>query len=829
MNMNVIMSQYSYGYKCYYPSPIPLLLRCTTTNNNKNPHCSLSFASLPLSDSPDAGVKIATEANTVLSSEGIKERIRKLFNNKVELSVSSYDTAWVAMVPSPHYSLEPCFPECVDWLLDNQLANGSWGLPRHSPLLLKDTLSSTLACILALKQWGVGEDHINKGLHFMESNFPSAIDKNQHSPTGFDIIFPGMLDYAKDLDLKLPLDPTVLNAMLRYRELELKRCYEMQPEETEAYLAYVSEGTGKLQDWEMVIKKYQRKNGSLFNSPATTAAALTHHHLQDAGCLNYIRLLLDKFGNAVPTVYPLDIYARLCMIDNLERLGIDWHFREEIRSVLDETYSCWLQGDEQIFMDVATCAIAFRVLRMNGYDVSADPLTQITKEESYFNSVGGHLKGISDALELYRASQLIISPDESALRKQNLQSSHFLKQTLSDGSVWSDKLSKYISQEMDDALKFPFYSSLERMANRRNIEHYNVDSSTIRVLKSSYCSSNIGNKDFLKLAIEDFNICQSIHREEIEHLERWVIENRLDKLNFARQKTEYASFSAAATIFSPELSDARMSWAKSAVLTTVVDDFFDVGGSVQELVNLIQLVEKWDVNIESDCCSEQVRIVFSALRRGISEIADQALICQRRSVTSHIVEIWLDLLKSMFREAEWSRDGYVPTMDEYMENGYVSFAIGPIVLPALYVVGPKLSEEAARSSEVNKLFKLMSNCGRLLNDIQGFKRELEEGKLNAISLRMIHGGGETTKEEAVKEARRIVESQKEQLLRLVVKEKGSMVPRACKELFWKMTKVVHQFYFEDDGFTSEDMMKAVKDIIHRPIACHLDDEFPIIS
>lgn len=40
----------------------------------------------------------------------------------------------------------------------------------------------------------------------------------------------------------------------------------------------------------------------------------------------------------VPTVYPLDIYARLCMIDSLEMLGIDYHFREEIQSVLDETY-----------------------------------------------------------------------------------------------------------------------------------------------------------------------------------------------------------------------------------------------------------------------------------------------------------------------------------------------------------------------------------------------------------------------------------------------------------------------------------------------------------
>lgn len=76
-------------------------------------------------------------------------------------------------------------------------------------------------------------------------------------------------------------------------------------------------------------------------------------------------------------------------------------------------------------------------------------------------------------------------------------------------------------------------------------------------------------------------------------MSRWVIENRLDKLKFARQKLTYCYFSAAAaTLYFPELSDARMSWAKNGVLTTVVDDFFHIGGSGEELVNLIELVEK---------------------------------------------------------------------------------------------------------------------------------------------------------------------------------------------------------------------------------------------
>lgn len=69
-------------------------------------------------------------------------------------------------------------------------------------------------------------------------------------------------------------------------------------------------------------------------------------------------------------------------------------------------------------------------------------------------------------------------------------------------------------------------------------------------------------------------------------------ESRLDQLQFARQKLDYFYFSAAATIFTPELSDVRILWAKNGVLTTVVDDFFDVGGSKEELENLVALVEK---------------------------------------------------------------------------------------------------------------------------------------------------------------------------------------------------------------------------------------------
>ncbi|KAF7140234.1 hypothetical protein RHSIM_Rhsim06G0243900 [Rhododendron simsii] len=802
----------------------------------------------------DPGVKVVTKANTTaVFSERTKERIRELFI-KVQLSVSSYDTAWVAMVPSPYSSGGPCFPGCIEWLLDNQLSDGSWGLPQH-PLLVKDALSSTLASVLALKRWGVGEEQVNKGLHFIGSNVTSATGECENSPIGFDIIFPGMVEHARDLELNLPFEPKVFDAMLHRRELELRRAYS---EGRKSYLAYISEGMGKLQDWEMAMK-YQRKNGSLFNCPSSTAAAFMH--LQDTGCLNYLRSLLDEFGNAVPTVHPLDILGRLCMVDNVERLGIERHFRQEIKSVLDDTYRCWLQGEEEIFLDTATCAMAFRILRFNGYDVSSDPLTQITegKHESSFSA--GHLKHIGDALELYRASEIIIYPHESTLEEQHSWSSHFLKEKLNDCMIHSDRFNKYVSQEVDNALKFPFHANLERATIRRNIEHYYVDSTTI--LKTAYCSSNIRNEDFLNLAVEDFNICQSIHHEELKYLERWVAETRLDKLKFARQKTAYCYFSAAATLFSPELYDARISWAKNGVLSTVVDDFFDIGGSLVELENLIQLVEKyfnmrhrWDVNLAADC-SEHVQIIFSALHSTICEIGAKAFTFQGRNVTSHVIDIcdklrsvvafvevfcymlkventgvyrvfgnsldwevvmWLDLLGSMWREAKWTNDKSLPTLEEYMSNGFVSFALGPIVLPTLYLVGPILSDDVVSSSEYQNLFKIMGTSGRLLNDIHSFERESKEGKLNAVSLHMIHSSGALSAEESMRAIKSSIVSQRRELLRLVLETKSSMVPRVCKNLFWNMSRVLNLFYMKDDGFTSHDMIHVVKAILYKPLS-----------
>ncbi|KAK6930393.1 Terpene synthase, metal-binding domain [Dillenia turbinata] len=731
------------------------------------------------------------------SVERSKERIKKMFD-KIELSVSSYDTAWVAMVPSPDLPHAPLFPGCLKWLLDNQLNDGSWGLLHRDPSLTKDALSSTLASILALKRWGVGEGHVKKGLHFIESNFRSINDEKQHSPIGFDIIFPGMVEYARDMDLVLPLTSSDLDTIFWYRDLELERCYRSNSNGSKAYLASLSEAMGGLSNWKTIMN-YQRKNGSLFNSPSTTAAALIHLH--DTNCLNYLQMLLKKYEDGVPTIYPLDVYTRLQMVENLQKMGIDRQ---------------WLQGDEEIVLDLTTCALAFQLLRTSGYDVSSDLLTRFVEKDQYLDSLKGQYKDDTTiVLELFKASQLVIYPNETALEEQNAWSRQFLQQKLSGRSIKDGNLSKQVI----NALTFPYHASLDRIVNKAYLRDYKEDE--VKVAKTSYCCPNISNKDFKNLGVIDFNMCQSLHQEEIKQLERWEREFRLDRLKFTRRKLVTCALSAAAMLFTPELSNARISWIKHAVLAYVVDDFFDVGSSQQEKDNLIHLLDKWDMDEDTKFCSEAVEIIFLVLQDTICESAGMALKWQGRCVKAHLIQTWMDLLKSMGKEAEWVRDKVVPPMDEYMENGYVSLALGPIVLPTLYLVGPRLSEEIVASPEYHRLYKLMSTCGRLLNDIQTYERESKEGKLNAVPLHIIHRGGIITEQDSIKELREIIGENAKKLLRMILETKDSVVPRACKDLFWDMTQVHYLFYSKVDGFSSPtEMETAINEVLYMPIDCN---------
>lgn len=74
-------------------------------------------------------------------------------------------------------------------------------------------------------------------------------------------------------------------------------------------------------------------------------------------------------------------------------------------------------------------------------------------------------------------------------------------------------------------------------------------------------------------------------------------------------------------------------------------------------------------------------------------------------------------------ESDWAREKTVPTLDEYMKNGCISFGLGPIILPTLYFVGPKIPCDVIKNPDFHNIFRLVSTCGRIINDMQSFQVE----------------------------------------------------------------------------------------------------------
>jgi len=176
---------------------------------------------------------------------------------------------------------------------------------------------------------------------------------------------------------------------------------------------------------------------------------------------------------------------------------------------------------------------------------------------------------------------------------------------------------------------------------------------------------------------------------------------------------------------------------------------------------------------------------------------------------------WADLARAVMAKAEWTITGHTPSMEEYMAVGVPSTGLGPIVLTPLYLVRPELTEEVVRSREYHEMFRRNATCTRLLNDLQTYKREEEQGKTNSVLLLARRHGGSV--EAARAEVRSAVAASRKELLRLVVRD-GGMVPRLVRQQFWNVCKVAHKTYREEDGFAStRETMHAANAVVHEPL------------
>ncbi|KAE8700505.1 hypothetical protein F3Y22_tig00110556pilonHSYRG00170 [Hibiscus syriacus] len=98
---------------------------------------------------------------------------------------------------------------------------------------------------------------------------------------------------------------------------------------------------------------------------------------------------------------------------------------------------------------------------------------------------------------------------------------------------------------------------------------------------------------------------------------------------------------------------------------------------------------------------------------------------------------WCETFDSLLVEAKWSKSGSLPSTDEYLRNDMTSIAAHTLVLPASCLLKSSLrNADISPFTEYETVTKLTMLIRRLLNDIQSYQKEMEDGKMNYVLLYM---------------------------------------------------------------------------------------------
>ncbi|CAH2047853.1 unnamed protein product [Thlaspi arvense] len=223
------------------------------------------------------------------------------------VSPSAYDTAWLAMIEDLNdvNAKKPMFPGCLDWILSNQNAlEGLWG--NHGDDNGDETLSSTLACVVALRKWNTGSLHVHKGKRYIENSTERVIRKynnpNKDScPRWLVLMFTGLLELAQQLGIHF-LFSTRVKQMINNLFFQRQKIFHREKLvdgrcNRQPLLAYleVLPSTLYAENQEDIIEKLDDLDGSLFQSPSATAAAFILS--RNTNCLAYLQSLVQRCPN----------------------------------------------------------------------------------------------------------------------------------------------------------------------------------------------------------------------------------------------------------------------------------------------------------------------------------------------------------------------------------------------------------------------------------------------------------------------------------------------------------------------------------------------------
>ncbi|KAI5397328.1 hypothetical protein KIW84_063226 [Lathyrus oleraceus] len=498
-----------------------------------------------------------------------------------------------------------------------------------------------------------------------------------------------------------------------------------------------------------------------------------------------VRMMFNKIENEVD---------QLEFIDVIQRLGVAYPFNNEIRNILDIIYN---NQTSKLEKNLHAVALKFRLLRQHHYDISTDVFDCFQDEICGFKK--NQILDVEGMLSMYEASFHSFE-DEIILDKARDFTSKFLKDFLNQNG------DSHLSLQISHALELPLHWRVPRWEARCFINIYEKQQNKNNVL--------------LHFAKLDFNILQSIYQEELKYTSRWWKGTEIEeKLKFVRDRLVENFVWNVGMSFNAEFEYFRKVLTKVNTLITIIDDVYDVYGTLEELELFTEAVDRWDLNA-IDSLPDYMQICYHTLYDFVKEVEVEILNKTGHSIAPYLKKEWTGLCKSYLIEAKWYHSGYTPTFEEYIENAWISIS-APLMLVHGYFVIPNAfkMEDLYHLEENSEIIRYSSMILRLANDLGTSKRENVTGDIpKSIQSYVIETGASEA------EAREHIKSIMDTIWKKMNKEAcNSVFSKSFIDISINLGRMALFMYQHGDGHTIQDPehQNRIQSLIWQPI--------PIIS
>ncbi|KAM1796986.1 hypothetical protein ACFX11_037155 [Malus domestica] len=362
----------------------------------------------------------------------------------------------------------------------------------------------------------------------------------------------------------------------------------------------------------------------------------------------------------------------LNMIDAIQRLGIDYHFEEQIDLIISSHANALSPQQND---DLHEVSLRFRLLRQHGHFVPEDVFNNFKEREGkYFKQIlnSEEVKGL---MSVYEASQLSME-GEDALDEAGKLSGHLLSRSLS-------YLGPHEARLVENTLGCPHHQSLAAFMAKNFF------------LPNSQAGMNNRWLNMLQeVAKTDFNLVQSLHHKEIVQISKWWKELGLTReLKFARDEPVKWYVWSMACLTDPNLSEERIQLTKPISFIYLIDDIFDVYGTLDELTLFTEAVNRWEIGA-IEHLPDYMKICFEALYNITNEISCEVYQKHGWNPLHSLKKAWGSLCNAFLVEAKWFKSGHLPKAEDYLKNGIVSSGVNVVMVHIFFLLGQGITKQS---------------------------------------------------------------------------------------------------------------------------------------